>query len=410
MWRLLRLFTCLVWILLREGVSFAITTVTKPEVQLVDSNSRPNKGDNNAALPAVEATTQARSVVTESERVDCRDGVEEEVADSTSNSVVSSDIGGEDFQLGSLEERLPRSASEEDFVLRLLQLPCINGAEEAARSDMRLETVVDQVQAVGHRGVRFSVEADSRPASVAVLGRRSNVSEACKALIDEVPLETCEDRCAEHVFLVHFTMRETWDLPQDDALADASVGSDWVDLGREGDLNCPVIQAEERDDDNTEVVHQSPRSVLRQRLREVLVDAEDLYVFMDESPLCPSHAGTVNVDFVGRLPSAWQGARRAILACEAHGVYLSHRFEVLFWPPPELRDGLQDQVKNAVSHCQDASERISTGGFGLACNGIAAFEALADNVSAILQGHPPPGWHRLEWTPHGTSALPCHTY
>lgn len=393
MWRLLQLVTYCLWIILREGVSFAITSLTKSEAQLVDRKSTPAEGENISELPATEAETFERCVARECEPAVSQEKAEEEKSESSVDCPdVSAKIGEED-----------------DFILQLLHLPRTCLSEKASTPDLPLEAVVDQVRAAGHRHVRFSVEADHDPASIAVLGERSNVREACKALADEVTFDSKEeDRSTEHLFLVHFTMRETWDLPQDDELADASLGSDWIDLGREGDLSCPVL--EDRADDATDLAQPSPQSVLRQRLREALAGQEDLYVFMDDDPVAPSPLGVVQVDFVGRLPSAWDSARRAILACEAHRVYLSHQFEVRFWPPPELRDSLQDQVKNAVSHCQDASESISHGGFGLVATGIPAYEVLADNISAILRGSSPPGWHRIEWTPHGTAAVPCHTY
>jgi hypothetical protein len=406
--------------LLREGVSLAVT-LTKKEPQLVNEVERKAalpRGSEAATLPAaVEPTTLGRCGATECKPSESAVVVE----DISTSSLNCADSGAE-------------IGEEDNIILRFLQLP---RAHTSGKAETKLETIVEQVRAAGHDSVRFSVEAERDPASVAVLGERSNVTSACKALAEEVVFDSLEERCAEHVFQVHFTMRETWDLPQDDELVDASVGSDWIDLGREGDSSCLVGEdipelmfvatasessqpstargksgrgAEDREDDTAELAHSSPQDVLRRRLREVLSEEEDFRVFMDEDPFDPSQNGAVHVDFVGRLPGAWDAARRAILACEARGVYLSHRFEVRFWPPPELRSGLQDQVKSAVSHCQDAAESISKGGFGLVAVGASAFEALADNVSAICNSCPPPGWHRLEWTPHGTAAVSCHTY
>jgi hypothetical protein len=254
------------------------------------------------------------------------------------------------------------------------------------------------------------VQAGSDPAVVAVLGEGSDVKKACEDLSGDASLNCSEDRCFKHFFLVHFTMREAWDLPQDDELAEASVGSDWIDLGCQlNDGGISSIDMEDEDDDS-QAVPRSPQSVLRRRLREVLADQEDLYVFMDENPFASSQIGTVRVDFAGVLPRSWDAVHRAVLACEAHGVYLSHRFEVLFWPPAELKERLEHEVQNALGHCKASAEYLRKGrdGFGLAATGVSGFEALAENVSAVLSGYSPPGWERLEWTPHSSLAAPPH--
>merc|ERR1719387_3106148 len=100
-----------------------------------------------------------------------------------------------------------------------------------------------------------------------------------------------------NLFALQFTMREAWDLPEDDELLDACLESDWVDLGttmdageinnKRGDDN-KTHHGEEGKQQDGEFVEErpnSPRAVLQGRLRQVLPAREDLYIFMDDSSL-----------------------------------------------------------------------------------------------------------------------------
>jgi len=300
----------------------------------------------------------------------------------------------------------------EDLVLRCLRLPASDFTAEAAGSACRkLKEAVAQVRAAGHRDVRFSVQVGSEQrASVAVLGPASCVKDACNALAGQVRLDT-QERVVDNFFLVHFTMRESWDLPQDDELVEASIANDWVDLGLEGVGDKPSEESQDGCIEDGTASPRSPQAVLRNRLSEVFLDRHDAYIFMDDNPFASSHQKSVRIDFAGALPDAWDAVSRVILACEARGVYLSHRFEVLLWCPQDLRECIENQVESALSHCQGAPVRISRGqGFGLAGCDLPGFEDLSDNVSAVLSGHAPPGWHRMEWTPDGAGGVPHLTY
>lgn len=70
---------------------------------------------------------------------------------------------------------------------------------------------------------------------------------------------------------------------------------------------------------------------------------------------------------------------------------------------------MEDQVASALSHWKGSGADLG-GGFGVSEAPFAGFEDLAANVSAVLQDKKPPGWHRLEWTPHGSDAVPHMTY
>lgn len=305
------------------------------------------------------------------------------------------------------------SATGQDLVLRYLRLPAAARSAEATENARReLFEAVEQVRASkGHQSVRFSVQVESeRNASVAVLGGACHVREACEALATHVDLDP-EERTLEQFFLVHFTMRESWDLPQDDELVEASIANDWVDLGNEGGAQSTTGNDSTNTDDGAGSP-KSPQAVLRQRLQEVLHEREDVHIFMDDNPFATTQKTAVRVDFAGVLPHAWDAVSRILLACEARGVFLSRRFEVLFWSPRDLRERLEGQVESALSHCEGAPERISRGpsGFGLTGCDMSGFEDLSVNVSAVLSGHTPPGWHRMEWTPHGAGAVPHLTY
>jgi len=216
-----------------------------------------------------------------------------------------------------------------------------------------------------------------------------------------VLLETEES--AQEFFALHFVMREAWDLPQDDELLDASLSDEWIDLGAgEG--------AEARAPDDDEGPKSSPRSVLRQRLREAVPDSGQLRLFMDENPFASWGGGAVRVDLVGPLrPEVWEAATLAVLSCEALGVYLSRRYDAVFRNPAR-EAALRDQVDSMLTHWKGAPTALGADGFGASESGFEGFEDLAANVAAVLRGTEPPGWHRLEWTPDGDGAVATRTY
>jgi len=407
LFRLLWAAACLLWKLACNAGSQVLvlaSSVSRRElVSAKDDDATGNEPDGGAALPdGFSLQNQEESEGGSAEAAELPEAAETEVGAAKD----SAD-----------EESADATAAGEDLVLRCLWLPAAVASAEGEDSVcQKLKNAVAQVRAAGHRRVRFSVQVESeRPASVAVLGAASNASEACKALAAHVGYDM-EERAMERIFLVHFTMRESWDLPQDDELVDASIASDWVDLGNEVGATPTDDGPSEMEDKTGEDGMRSPQAVLRKRLREVFLDREDVHVFMDDNPFATSQkqcsSRPVRVDFAGMLPDAWDAVARAVLACEARGVYLSRSFEVLFWCSEDLREHLSGQVESALSHCQGTPERISRGslGFGITGCDLSGFEDLSDNVSAVLSGHTPPGWHRMEWTPHGAGAVSHLTY
>jgi len=309
-------------------------------------------------------------------------------------------------------EEVPAS-SDDELLLWRLHLKAPNMAESSS-----LLQIVEEVRAV-HPGLRFCVQAEDEHPCVALFGPAGSVRGACDALATLAPLvpeEQVQERL-EGLFALHFTMREAWDMPQDedDELVDASLEADWVDLGPSAGAEGSEEQQDVGRSPATAAAEsrpqaRSPRSVLRSRLREVLPDLQDVHAFTDENPFANCSREAVRVDFVGPLrPAVWDAAGRAALACEAKGVYLSKQYDAIFWPPAQLRAPLDDQVACALSHWKGQRASLGTG-FGISGTGFTGFEDLAANVSAVLRGERPPGWHRLEWTPHGAGAVPHMTY
>mmetsp|Transcript_65555 Transcript_65555/g.152281 ORF Transcript_65555/g.152281 Transcript_65555/m.152281 type:complete len:371 (+) Transcript_65555:55-1167(+) len=293
------------------------------------------------------------------------------------------------------------SSRDDDFIVQRLRV----SQPWAVATDV-LNQAIDEVRAELD-SVRLSLQAELENASVAVLGPGGQVRAACSRLMGRVPL-TPVDPPWESFFALHFTMREAHDLPDDDELVDASLGSDWVDLGQDVDQEEDAGRGAFAPSEGTR--SQSPRSVLRRRLNEVLSDRGDVQVFMDQNPFAHWGQDAVRVDLVGPWQSeAWDTVARAVLACEALGVYLSRQYDAVFWCPSEVHPLLEVQVACALSHWKGSPVAMGSG-FGLTGSAYAGFEDLAANVSAVLRGEAPPGWHRLEWTPHGAGAVPHMTY
>lgn len=375
-------------------------------------------GDSRSELPAGKDIADQVEVEASEVATSSMEHKEEEEEPAAAETEKTQEASTEEATKDSAEpaESAATTETDENLVLRCVRLPA---ASTSAADGRKLKSAVAEVRAAGHKNVRFTVQVeDERPASVAVLGTAVGVAEACQALSAHVAIAK-EEREIEQLFLVHFTMREAWDLPQDDELVEASIANDWVDLGCEGagtqEAGSSLDEKEEQDDqaeDEGTEASRSPQAVLRKRLREVFLDRDDVHIFMDDNPFASSQNTAVRVDFAGLLPNAWDAVARVVKDCEARGVYLSRRFEVLFWSPQDLRERLEGQVESALSHCQGAPERISKGssGFGLTGCELSGFEDLSDNVSAVLGGHAPPGWHRMEWTPNCAGAVPHLTY
>lgn len=244
---------------------------------------------------------------------------------------------------------------------------------------------------------------ERKPITFAVFGTDHAVDAASKQLQNILPLKLEDRGLHRNFFVLHFTMRRTWDLPQEDELVDAALEQDWIDLGTSSDEG--VIQSQPKE------AARSPATVLRERLCQALPECGDLHVFMDGNPWEADDASSVCVDFAGPLDAkVWDAATETILACEASGVYLSKQCGVRFGGTDDtMRASLQEQVTSALSHWK-GTEHSSVLGFGLDGMGFGGFEDLAANISAVLRGVTAPGWHRLEWTPDGADALPHMTY
>jgi len=280
-----------------------------------------------------------------------------------------------------------------------------------------VEAVMERVRKA-HADVRLSVsgaqvEQQGAPVcSIAVLGADATVSRACltlrTALVDIAAVILDEQIVEEAFFLLQFTLREAWDPAPDDELTE----EDWVDLG----TSKAVEQAQETLAQARASSPSRPRStqsVVRQRLLDAIPhNRQDLLLFMDRNPLTSCGADVVRVDLLGPLRAdAWQAAASVILNCEAHQVYLSRRYDALFWAPAALRSPLEGQLSCAMSHWKGATAELGhLGGFGISGTLAAGFEDLAANVKAVLRGVEPPGWHRLEWTPHGAGSFAYMTY
>jgi len=264
-------------------------------------------------------------------------------------------------------------------VLQRLLQPCGGDCEALCQA-------IDEVRAE-IRGVRFCLQTEREPACVVVMGPGHVVRSACAALVERLPLQP--EHRFESFFALHFTMREVWDLPQDDELTDASLDRDWIDLGDPSVL-AGGGEACGGDSDSTGggAANQgrSPAALLRGRLNKVLPECLDLHIFMDENPFASWGPREVRVDIIGALtPDSWDAASRTILACEAQGVYLSRRYDAVFWgAEPSMLPLLEEQVVCALSHWK--GEKMSLGlGFGLAESAFTGFEDLAANVSAVLR-------------------------
>mmetsp|Transcript_114662 Transcript_114662/g.320403 ORF Transcript_114662/g.320403 Transcript_114662/m.320403 type:complete len:426 (-) Transcript_114662:231-1508(-) len=304
--------------------------------------------------------------------------------------------------------------------LRLMRLRGGKSGDTAKLTQESFALAVQQARG-RHQGVRFSVLREARPPtdlvlSLAVLGPAEAVEVACDDLraAPELAADAAAEVEAEHVehfFALHFTMRETWDLPQDDEVVDASIEDDWVDLGAEGGgVAAAVGVGHDEKVVGTATPCHAMGALLGKRVQEVLRDSRDLFLFMDENSFAEWGRDALRVDIVGRLASsAWQDAARVVLACEAHRAYLSRRYDAVFWCPEPLKLQLEDQVSSACRHWKGERATLG-GGVGVSGTGITGFEDLAANVTAVLLGDEPPGWHRLEWTPDGAGAVPFETY
>lgn len=319
---------------------------------------------------------------------------------------VARDVGSADSQLSAAEpQRSPicGGATEESsdrFVVRRLRL--------LERSDIDvLRAGVCEVRE-SHRKARFSVQTDFAIARVAVLGSARHVSRACDDLFKLARLEM--DQPFDEFFMLQFTMRELCDLPKDLELVNASLDDEWLDLGSSEHHFQGQINDEHREGSG---VLSSPQMVLRRRLRKLLPDHERLHVFTDASPSAATSSGRrcQRIDIVGSLCDAWDVATQTVLKCEAGGVYLSRRYDALFWcEDGERKAHIQEQVRCALSHSKHGSAASFDRCFGFQEVEISGFEDMAANVLAAIRGQKPPGWHKLEWTPHGTGAVPHLTY
>jgi len=265
------------------------------------------------------------------------------------------------------------------------------------------------------------------------------------------------------LFTLRFKVRDAWDRPEDDELLDASLVNEWIDLGsctdavnnsdaaapnpkavnEEGDEEPPGVKKgqENKQEEGEEVKKEeeeegrnesdmgnkkgllqsqaaapadhshgllSPRSVLRSQLQQVLPPDADVNAYVDidgSSSDGQAHGGMICL--TGPLRSeAWETACRSALGCEACGVYLSGCYDAIFSnPAPDLVQPLEDQVACALGHWSGHRANLV-----LEDAAFAGFESLAINVAAVLRGEAPPGWHRLEWTPHGNDAMSHMTY
>lgn len=308
--------------------------------------------------------------------------------------------------------------------LRLLRLP------GASREEV--EAAVEEVRQSAEGGggqLRFSVREEEEPsgtAMIAVLGPGAAARGACAtlraALCTTLPSAVPpEEEAVDNFFALHFAMREAWDLPEDDELLDAALIEDWVDLGSGAggaggqqpqqqppseEMEPPVAAA------TPEPSGRPAAAVLRARLMELLPRHGGLHLFVDRNPFATWGQEAVRVDVLGPLtPEAWEAATSLVLACEGHRVYLSRRYDAIFWPDLELQPHIERQLACARAHWKGQPIALSgSETLGLAGVLLTGFEDLAANIKAVLRGSTPPGWHRLEWTPHGAGAVPHLTY
>lgn len=352
---------------------------------------------------------------------------------------VDANVGGAHGAVPAADGEAEDEEAEEDLTAVELggpfELVRFSESDSNSLGDAGLDALADEVRRLLPRGAarvsvvqqqrcssRDEAEPSSGAAALAVLGPQGAVQAASSKLLRRSLVEASEAH--SRIFALHFTMREAWDLPQEDELVDASLEQDWVDLGSsaaeipEGSSTAAGRTATSSlaGGGATTKSAQPVTAVLRERLREALPDCEDLHVFMDANPwadsAAPVEGSRVRVDFAGPLTAeVWEAATKTVLACEALGVFLSRRCGVVFWLPEDSPDRplLQQQVSSALGHWQGAPTSVQAA-IGLEGMGFGGFEDLAVNVSAVLEGRQPPGWHRLEWTPHGADALPMKTF
>eukprot|EP00929_Paragymnodinium_shiwhaense_P023025 TRINITY_DN14514_c0_g1_i1.p1 TRINITY_DN14514_c0_g1~~TRINITY_DN14514_c0_g1_i1.p1 ORF type:complete len:597 (-),score=151.68 TRINITY_DN14514_c0_g1_i1:416-2098(-) len=303
-----------------------------------------------------------------------------------------------------------KSPAAKDLVLRMLRTP------HASEAPLLRAAAADKAAAKLGVQVRLQAAASMGASSiVAVLGDRESTGKVCEALQRDGPCSFEEDLW-DSFFLLRFGVREAVDAaPHDEELLDASLENDWIDLGGCGD---DATQKEQRREASSS--QSSLQALLRTRLHKVLPQEEaGLSILMDsgdEKPGSASAGRCTKVDFVGVLrPESWAAATKAVLSCEAAGVYLSRTYSAYFSCPEEpLSEHVQSQVTNCLSHWKGQRTETLPGTDG-ACLGVddlayACFEDLSANVSAVLLGKKPPGWYRLEWTPSGVGAVPYKTY
>jgi len=259
------------------------------------------------------------------------------------------------------------------------------------------------------------------------------------------------------LFTLWFTVRDAWDQPEDDEMIDASLENEWIDLGsssatasdddtvasnpapaeeREDNDQAGEEEVEdgketkddgenERDDKGEPAQHQAAAATrrgplptgpeLRSRLQQMLPTGADVDAFVDMHG--PGIEGQASGGMVIRLegplrPESWEAACRLALGCEACGVYMSNCYDAMFRNlAPALVQPLETQVACALGHwCGRRAKCVAGAGLGIEGGAFAGLEGLAANVAAVLRGEPPPGWHRLEWTPHGAGAVSHMTY
>jgi len=342
-------------------------------------------------------------------------------------------------------------------VARAPDLPV--GTEAEAEAEAEAETANETFFQHNEKGVEArETEEDNSEASEALCqgNEESAMLPETQDSSTERPTQDATERPSSGnascgLFTLRFKVRDAWDQPEDDELLDASLVNEWIDLGncKDASSGCaaatptPTARNEDAKEEHEEKEgggdessmgnegelvqgHSatpadrgqgmpSPRSVLQARLQQVLPTDADVHaqVDTDDTSSDGQARGGIVIRFAGPLRSqAWETACRSVLGCEACGVYLAGSYDAIFSNlAPDLVQPLEDLVACALGHWSgDRAKCIAGAGMGLEGAAFSGFESLSTNVAAVLRGEAPPGWHRLEWTPHGTDAVSHMTY
>jgi hypothetical protein len=300
------------------------------------------------------------------------------------------------------EEPLVGSSSDE-MVLQYLEAVAGRRCEDElepheatnANSSSDLQVVVRKLCHCSIGGARVSSRVCSDAVRVAVLGPRAAVRIASAAVQDslrDVADVVAKREFVQGVFSLRLKIRGMDDIPHDDELLDASLESEWVNLG----TGRTPLQESTQSDGPMDVEPLSPRVVIKSRLDKLLLSGrDDLFTFdilpvalgkgNDEDESCRNTDVDAWVDLVGPLESrSWQAAVEAVQQCEAQGVYLSQSYDATFWCS-ETETARNASLRHVVGLIDLGEESSGQVPYGLVGAELANFESFSTDIAAVLR-------------------------